>query len=99
MRHQPGGLAASVIAETIGCPPNTLSSHLAVLVRAGLIAGRRDGRSIVYRADIEGMRALIDFLVTDCCGGRPELCRLAEGVTANCGEPAPIRTSRKEVAR
>lgn len=74
MRHEPDGLSAGVIAEKIGCPQNTLSSHISILARAGLVIGTRDGRSIVYRADVEGMRALLGFLVTDCCDGHPELC-------------------------
>jgi ArsR family transcriptional regulator len=77
MRSEPGGLPAGSLARQIGCPHNTLSSHLSILARAGLVRGNRDGRSIIYRADIEGIRALIGFLVTDCCGGRPELCDLA----------------------
>jgi ArsR family transcriptional regulator len=76
MRHEPEGLAAGAIAETIGCAQNTLSSHIGMLVRAGLVRGTRAGRSIVYRADVEGMRTLIGFLVTDCCDGHPELCGL-----------------------
>jgi len=37
-----------------------------LLARSGLVRGTRDGKSIRYRADIEGMRALIGFLVIDC---------------------------------
>jgi DNA-binding transcriptional ArsR family regulator len=77
MRCGREGLLAGAIAETIGCAHNTLSSHLSILARAGLIRGTRDGRTIRYRADVEGMRALIAFLVTDCCDGHPELCNLA----------------------
>jgi DNA-binding transcriptional ArsR family regulator len=76
MRCEPGGLAAGAIAEEIGCPQNTLSSHLGILARAGLVRGTRDGRSIVYQADIKGMRALMTFLLTDCCDGHPEFCNL-----------------------
>jgi ArsR family transcriptional regulator, arsenate/arsenite/antimonite-responsive transcriptional repressor len=86
MRAEPGGLPAGSIAERIGCPHNTLSSHLAILARSGLIRGTRDGRSIVYRADIEGMRALIGFLVNDCCDGHPELCKLPAGCGASKGK-------------
>jgi DNA-binding transcriptional ArsR family regulator len=71
------GLPAGAIAEAIGCAHNTLSSHLSILARAGLVRARRNGRSIIYRADIEGMRALIAFLVRDCCDAHPELCGLA----------------------
>ncbi len=90
MRREPRGLAAGAIAEAIGCPHNTLSSHLSILARSGLVRGTRDGRSIVYRADVEGMRALVAFLITDCCDGHPEICNLADALraTASCA-PAP----------
>jgi ArsR family transcriptional regulator, arsenate/arsenite/antimonite-responsive transcriptional repressor len=86
MRREPSGLPAGSIADTIGCPHNTLSTHLAILARAGLVRGTRDGRSIVYRADVDGMRALVGFLVTDCCEGHPELCDLQDALreTACC---------------
>ena len=76
MQREPAGLVAGAIAEAVGCPANTLSSHIAILARAGLVRGERDGRSITYRADVDGMRALMSFLITDCCNGHPELCEL-----------------------
>jgi DNA-binding transcriptional ArsR family regulator len=90
MRREPDGLPAGVIAETIGCPHNTLSTHLSILARSGLVRGTRDGRSIVYRADVDGMRNLIGFLVTDCCEGHPELCNLDDALRVDaCCAPAP----------
>lgn len=86
MRSEPDGLPAGVIAETIGCPHNTLSSHLSILARSGLVRGTREGRSIVYRADVDGIRTLIGFLVTDCCHGHPELCHLQDAISeTKCG--------------
>ncbi|MEN3374893.1 MAG: ArsR family transcriptional regulator, arsenate/arsenite/antimonite-responsive transcriptional [Hyphomicrobiales bacterium] len=82
MRREPDGLPAGVIAGAIGCPHNTLSTHLSILARSGLVRGMRDGRSIVYRADVDGMRSLIGFLVTDCCEGHPELCNLDDALRA-----------------
>lgn len=76
MRHEPSGLPAGAIAERFGSPHNTISAHLSILARAGLVRGRREGKAIIYRADVGGMRALIGFLVTDCCDGHPELCGL-----------------------
>ncbi len=70
----PDGMAAGDIANALSIRQNTMSANLAVLARAGLIAAVRDGRSIIYRADMDGMRALLSFLLEDCCGGRPELC-------------------------
>ncbi len=91
VRKEPAGLSAGALAEAVGCPHNTLSTHIAILARAGLVKGTREGRTITYRADAVGTRALIAFLVTDCCDGRPDLCGLA-GTTpeAECGcAPAP----------
>lgn len=76
------GMAAGDIAREVGVLPNTLSTHLTILGHAGLIQSRRDGRSVIYSADYEGMRDLLDFLVSDCCAGRPEICApLADAVS------------------
>lgn len=72
--HEPSGLPAGEIARALDVPQNTLSTHLAMLARAGLISAERLGRSIVYRGELDRVRELASFLVTDCCGGRPELC-------------------------
>lgn len=74
VRHEPEGLPAGDVADRLGTPQNTMSAHLAVLSRSGLIRGKRRGRSIVYRADLDAFRALTLFLVKDCCAGSPELC-------------------------
>jgi DNA-binding transcriptional ArsR family regulator len=97
MRREPDGLAAGAIAEAVGCAHNTLSSHLSILARSGLLRGTRDGRSIVYRADVEGMRALIAFLMNDCCDGHPEICNLAGAMreTACCPPESKPRGSQR----
>jgi len=95
MRAEPEGRLAGSIAEEIGIPHNTLSSHLAILARAGLVRGTRDGRSIIYRADVSGMRDLLTYLVDDCCSGHPELCGLAPKSAVACCAPAPKTTKRK----
>ncbi|CAN7347468.1 metalloregulator ArsR/SmtB family transcription factor [Phenylobacterium sp. LjRoot225] len=68
------GLAAGEIARRLEVLPNTLSASLTILSHAGLVASRRDGRSIVYTANYDGMRQLLAFLMEDCCGGAPEIC-------------------------
>lgn len=69
-----GGLAAGEIARRLQVLPNTLSASLNVLSHAGLIGSRREGRSIIYTANYEGMRELLAFLMEDCCAGAPEIC-------------------------
>lgn len=68
------GLAAGEIAARTGARPNTLSANLAVLSRAGLVVGRREGRHVVYAADMAAIRGLVEFLLADCCGGNLSAC-------------------------
>ncbi|MGP0059408.1 MAG: ArsR/SmtB family transcription factor [Beijerinckiaceae bacterium] len=74
VKHEPDGLPAGDLARALAVPHNTMSSHLAILSRAGLVDGERRSRSIIYRANLDCFRAMTVFLVKDCCGGRPELC-------------------------
>lgn len=79
------GLAAGDIAQQLAVPANTMSTHLAVLSRAGLIVSRKEGRSVIYAVDLEGTRKLQSFLVEDCCRGKPEICRpLIASALARC---------------
>ena len=56
---------------------------------AGEIAVARQGRSMNYRANLDGFRALIDFMLRDCCGGRPEICApVVDEFNAACCVPA-----------
>ena len=71
------GLLAGEIGRRLDVRQNTLSTNLSILHRAGLVTNRREGRTIRYFADMDGMRALLAFLMEDCCGGRPERCRAA----------------------
>ena len=43
VRKEPAGLSAGALAEAVGCPHNTLSTHIAILARAGLVKGTREG--------------------------------------------------------
>jgi DNA-binding transcriptional ArsR family regulator len=74
VQHGPEGMAAGDIARKLKLPHNTLSFHVAALSRAGLVVSQKRGRSILYSVDFEGTRALLGFLVEDCCRGHPEIC-------------------------
>ena len=90
VRNEPDGLAAGEIARFVEVPQNTMSTHLGILARAGLVRSERRSRSIVYRADLDGLRAVMLFLVKDCCGGRAELCQpLADELLA-CRTPEEV---------
>lgn len=74
VRREPHGIPAGDIADQLAIPANTMSAHLAVLARAGLITSERRGRSILYRADLARLNALVLYLLKDCCEGRDDLC-------------------------
>ncbi len=79
------GMAAGDIAGALNLLPNTLSTHLSILAKAGLITATREGRSIHYAADMAGVRALIGWLLQDCCGGKPEICApVLDALHCNC---------------
>lgn len=69
------GMAAGEISDTLGVKQNTMSASLSVLHQAGLVRNMREGRSIRYFVDMQGLRGLLGFLMEDCCGGNPDLCR------------------------
>ena len=99
VKHEPDGLAAGDIATSLAVPQNTMSSHLAILTRAGLVTSRRFSRSIVYRADLASLQAVVVYLLKDCCGGRSELCApLIESLTPCC-PPAKKISGRKSNVR
>jgi ArsR family transcriptional regulator len=85
IKQEPEGLAAGEIAKALAVPQNTMSAHLSVLSRAGLVTARRISRSIVYRADLARFQAVMLFMLNDCCDGRPEICTpLIESITPCC---------------
>ena len=61
------GTAAGTISDRLEIPHNTLSFHLSHLMQAGLITSRKDGRSIIYAANVESIEELIRYLRENCC--------------------------------
>lgn len=93
VRHEPKGVPAGELARAVGVPQNTMSSHLAILSRAGLVTGERHSRTIIYRANLAAFQELTLFMIQDCCGGRAELCApLIESLQPCC---APSTTPTK----
>jgi DNA-binding transcriptional ArsR family regulator len=88
VRAGPGGIAAGALAEAAGVAAPTMSFHLKELLGAGLIRSRKEGRSVLYAADYGGIRALIAFLLADCCQGDPRLCGPYIMTETPCDAPA-----------
>ena len=89
IQHEPDGLPAGEVARLLDVPQNTMSSHLSILARAGLVRADRQSRFVIYRADLDGLREMMLFLVKDCCGGRAELCEPLIASLMPCCPPEP----------
>jgi len=80
-------MAAGQIASALDVPPNTLTFHFDRLRMAALVSVRRDGRSMIYRAEFERMNSLLAYLTENCCGGTP------------CGPVATCKPARRKPAK
>ena len=60
------GMSSGDLAVRTAAAANTMSSHLAILNRAGLVTAEKAGRNIVYRAVPETVRTLAAFLIEQC---------------------------------
>lgn len=94
VRAGPLGMAAGAIAEAAGVAASNVSFHLKDLEHAGLVASRREARSIIYSANFETLSGLIAFLMKDCCNGHPEICNPA--IDSTCCPPAKKSKRKKE---
>ena len=86
--HEPEGLPAGDVARLLDVPQNTSSTHLAILAGAGLARSERNGRSIIYRADLDRFRELTLYLLKDCCSGNPGICTPLVAELVPCCGPA-----------
>jgi DNA-binding transcriptional ArsR family regulator len=80
-----GELCVCQIIETLGLAPSTVSKHLDVLRRAGLVESRKEGRWVYYRlpgrqADA-CTRAVVRWLL-ESLGDDPQVARDARKVKA-----------------
>jgi ArsR family transcriptional regulator, arsenate/arsenite/antimonite-responsive transcriptional repressor len=88
VRYVPGGLPAGTIARRLRLPGPTLSFHLNVLAATELVQARKNGRSILYSANLDSVNRLTGFLMDNCCGGR--------GGCAPVGEPPNLGGQRRQ---
>ena len=62
------------LAEFLGIRDSTVSQHLAVLRRDGIVATRREGQTIWYSIQSAPARALVDALYRSYCAPRVTPC-------------------------
>jgi len=74
MRRYPDGVPAGEVARALVVKPSTLSAYLGALMQAGLVTQTRDGTSLRYSMNMTEVRRTFDYLLNDCCRGRPDIC-------------------------
>jgi arsenate reductase len=74
MRRYPDRVPATELAQALGIKPNTLSTYVNALMHTGLVTQERIGTSLRYAIHMEAARETIDYLIIDCCRGRPDIC-------------------------
>ncbi|MDH7971270.1 metalloregulator ArsR/SmtB family transcription factor [Sphingomonas sp. AR_OL41] len=68
----PQGMASGDLAVATGSSPNTMSAHLAILSRAGLVHSDKVGRTVIYTVDTSKVEELSDFLARACATGKTD---------------------------
>jgi ArsR family transcriptional regulator len=81
------GMAVGELAAATGLAGATLTNHLHILRRAGLVDDERRGRVIQCSANYLQMNQLLGFLTENCCAG---------SMTADCAPATTCRPARKK---
>jgi len=74
MRRYPDRVPATELAQALDLKPNTLSTYVRALMQASLVTQERVGTSLRYAIHMEAAHETLDYLLRDCCRGRPEVC-------------------------
>ncbi|ETX12941.1 ArsR family transcriptional regulator [Roseivivax halodurans JCM 10272] len=74
MRRYPDRVSAGEIALALDLKPSTLSAYLSSLMQISLIDQEREGTSLRYAIDLGEVQRTFDYLLLDCCRGRPDIC-------------------------
>lgn len=91
MRRYPDRVPAGELADALDLKPSTLSAYLAALMQAGLVTQERVQTSLRYSIDMMEVQRTFDYLILDCCRGRPELCSAFSFPSMRRSTPVPDR--------
>ena len=74
VKRGPEGTPAMEVGRLLDLKPSTLSGHLSVLKRVGLVTATRQHREVLYAPNFAAVNGLVTFLLEDCCGGDAAAC-------------------------
>ena len=67
VRAGDAGMAVGKLQERLKIAPSTLSHHIKTLSTVGLISQVREATTLICRTNYPTMRALVEFLLAECC--------------------------------
>lgn len=67
VRAGEAGLAVGDIQIRTGIPASTLAHHLKFLASANLLVQKKQGRTVINRANFSHLEALAAFILKECC--------------------------------
>jgi DNA-binding transcriptional ArsR family regulator len=67
VRASEGGMTVGRLQERLDIAASTLSHHIKSLVTVGLVTQEREATTLICRANYTIMRALIGYLIDECC--------------------------------
>ncbi len=67
VKAHPDGLTMGQIASRTKIPDSTLTHHIILLERSGLISREQQNQSIRCFINIKTIKSLADFLLSECC--------------------------------
>lgn len=74
IRRFPDSVPAGELADELDLKASTLSNYLNALQRSGLVKQERSGTSLLYSVEMNNVQQMLDYLIVDCCRGRPDIC-------------------------
>lgn len=75
VRRSPDGVPAGEIGERMKLPSPTLSFHLSNLKHSGLVASRRQSRTVLYDAKVRTLDNVVEYLSEHCGSGTKQSAR------------------------
>ena len=67
VRAGEAGRSIGELGEAVGLSGATLTHHIRALTHAGLVIRQKEGRIIRVTVDFDRVRALSDYLLSECC--------------------------------
>lgn len=73
VRAGKSGLPVGEIQNHLGIPGSTLTHHIQRLAKVGLITQRRESRVLHCEPQMEAVRELAQYLLSECCSLQTEI--------------------------